>query len=172
MSDAYIENVVLTETQKKKHCRRYMRGVDETVREIEALIEKTCQLENLLSAEPILASDIRKIWEEEKKHVPCIQDVEGVNLYRLDHYTSLGTKQIPVYKCVRGTNAVERFHSFSVNFVPGETSGSLPFHLYMMEGTLQRNAKMEAIASGETEPIINDRRAVSSLNALSVELIS
>lgn len=69
---------------------------------------------------PLLNSErIWSIWESQQKHIPCLQDPDGVQLY-----TKMGTKvkggvQLPVYCCARGSTSLESFHNHLDFFIPG-----------------------------------------------------
>ena len=51
------------------------------------------------------------IWNEEKKHVKCIQDPLGVDyLYTKTGYVRKGGIDLPVFRCARSTTSLESFH--------------------------------------------------------------
>ena len=56
--------------------------------------------------EPSMAS----IFEEQRHHIPCIQDPEGVSLYTQISMVKKGNRRLPLYRCARGTTSVESFH--------------------------------------------------------------
>ena len=62
----------VTKEELARHYRRRTRGAAVTESLIEAL-----QLVYSLGV-LVLSDQITRIWEEEKKHVPCIQDSEGI----------------------------------------------------------------------------------------------
>ena len=50
------------------------------------------------------------IWEEEKKHVKCIQDPDGIILYTITGHITKGGVELLVFQCARGTTSLESFH--------------------------------------------------------------
>ena len=50
------------------------------------------------------------IWNEEKRHIQCIQDPPGTALYTVTGHTTKGKVQLPVFRCARGTTLLESFH--------------------------------------------------------------
>ena len=47
------------------------------------------------------------IWNEEKKHVKCIQNPLGVDsLYTKTEYLRKGGIGLPVFRCARGTGVI------------------------------------------------------------------
>ena len=50
------------------------------------------------------------IWNEEKKHVQCMQDPLGVALYTVTGHITKGGVKLLVFRCARGTTSLESFH--------------------------------------------------------------
>ena len=65
-----------------RHCRRRTRGVDVTLQLIEELLLTFSTAIDSYGV-PLFGEQMITIWEEEKKHIPCIQDPPCI--------TSLGT---------------------------------------------------------------------------------
>ena len=63
-----------------RHCRRKTRGAENTVQLIEGLLLSLSQATDTLGV-PLMKQEMSGIWEEQKKHVKCIQDPEGILLY-------------------------------------------------------------------------------------------
>ena len=69
---------------------------------------------------PLLDCDrIWTIWESQQKHIACIQDPEGVQLYTKTGTIVKGGIDLPVYRCSRGSTSLESFHNHLVFFIPG-----------------------------------------------------
>ena len=63
-----------------RHCKRRTRGTHNTITIIESLLLTLSQATDSLGV-PVLRSDMPSIWTEQKKHVVCLQDPPGVDLY-------------------------------------------------------------------------------------------
>ena len=59
---------------------------------------------------PDFSGQMVTIWNEEKKHIKCIQDPPGVALYTVIGHIKKGGVQLPVFRCSRGTTSLESFH--------------------------------------------------------------
>ena len=66
---------------------------------------------------PLFDNRIVNIWEEEKKHVRCLQDPEGVALYTVTGHIMKGGMELPVLRCARGTTSLESFHLHLARYV-------------------------------------------------------
>ena len=119
---AYVDvSQQITRKELERHCRRRTRGADETTRLIQALIDvldspSGCDTMGvrLFDHERIQAE-----WAVLQRHVGCIQDVAGFQLYRQTGTLKKGGIQLPVYRCARGSTSLESFHRHLVHFVPG-----------------------------------------------------
>ena len=111
----------LTKKEYQRHCRRRTRGVEFTTRTIDDLLRL---LSGPAGADsmglPLLdQARIWRIWEVEKLHVACLQDVPGVPLHRVTGTLMKGGVQLSCYRTARGTTSTESFHSQLVRFIPG-----------------------------------------------------
>ena len=82
------------------HCKRRTRGTDESAKLIKRLLT-TYSLDpgKDTMGIPLLNCDYAwQIWEEQKKHLPCIQDPEGVQLYMETGKLKKGGVDLPVYR--------------------------------------------------------------------------
>ena len=108
------------------HCQSRTRGVERTVEMIEALLLSLSNATDLLGV-PLLREEMKDIWEEQKRHVACIQDPHGVSLYTVTGHVEKGGKRLPVFRCARGSTSLESFHCHLVRFIPGTSaSGVVP----------------------------------------------
>lgn len=112
----------LTKKELQLHCRRETRGAEETKRMFKELLtsfDSPAGRDSL--GAPLLKSDkIWQIWESQLRHMECIQDPEGYSLYTKTGSRIKGGVEVPMYRCVRGSNSLESFHLHLARFIPGE----------------------------------------------------
>ena len=53
---------------------------------------------------------MKKMRETQQKHLPCIQDVPGVDLYTKVGFCEKGGVELDVFCCARGSSSLETFH--------------------------------------------------------------
>ncbi|XP_071809529.1 uncharacterized protein [Asterias amurensis] len=119
------EEVVSNNIGKKalaRHCRRTTRGIEEKTRLIKALITN---LEEDMGHEtlgvPLLDSTrIWDIWESQKRHIACIQDPAGVQLYTKTGEPVVGGVTLPIFRCARGSTSLGSFNLHLNEFIPGK----------------------------------------------------
>ncbi|XP_071827724.1 uncharacterized protein [Apostichopus japonicus] len=139
------QNVALHITKKELqlHCRRRTRGTEDTTRLIKEVID-------VFSSErgkdtmgiPLLHPDsIQMIWDEQQRHVQCIQDPEdpSIQLYTQTGSLVKGGQRLPVYRCARGSTSLESFHLHINRFIPGTTANAMHFQAYLLEGIVRWN---------------------------------
>ena len=112
---------LLTRKQLALHCRRQTRGAEDTTELIDELIESLRGDKGLdtlgmpLFDQPLMDH----IWSVEKKHIHCIQDPVGIQLYIQTGTVKRGGAELPTYRCSRGSVSLESFHLHITRFVPG-----------------------------------------------------
>ena len=84
-----------------RHCRRKTRGEYEVASRIEALILEFTGATDVFGV-PLFTDKMIDIWGEQRKHVTCIQDPEGIPLYSQTGTVHKGNVVLPVYRCGRG----------------------------------------------------------------------
>ena len=118
------EDVVkrLTKKELSLHCRRATRIPEEITRYIQELLEAFTGKQGLDTlGTPLLDKErIWDIWESQKRHVSCLQDPEGFQLYAQTSTLLKGTVRLPTYRCARGSTSLESFHLHLKNFIPGK----------------------------------------------------
>ncbi|ROL46274.1 hypothetical protein DPX16_0721 [Anabarilius grahami] len=62
---------------------------------------------------------MQEIWRTQQRHIQCIQDPAGVQLYRKTGQVTKDGVILPVYRCARGSTSLESFHLHLNRFVPG-----------------------------------------------------
>ncbi|KAF0292636.1 hypothetical protein FJT64_009381 [Amphibalanus amphitrite] len=173
----------VTEAERQRHCRRRTRGVDVTTRAIDELLR-------LLSGPagtdgpdgtgmPLLdPTRIWAIWEEQKRHVACLQDVPGVALYRETSPLTRRGAQLQCYSSARGTTFTESFHKHLAKFIPGNAAlRDLHFQALLVEGVARWNAehhraKTEPDTADDVQLQFLDDWTRSALNDLSLAALN
>lgn len=112
----------LTKKELSRHVRRKTRGVQVTTMLISNLLEAFSGPQgNDTLGVPLLDSDrIWRIWESQQRHISCLQDPEGVQLYTRTGTKIKGGIELPVYRCARGSTSLESFHKHLNSFIPGK----------------------------------------------------
>ena len=52
---------------------------------------------------PLLKDETKVIREEQKKHIPCIQDPPSVKVHTITGYLTKGEVKLPILQCDRGS---------------------------------------------------------------------
>ncbi len=135
------------------HCKRQTRGSEECSRLIQHLIETfSSDLGKDTMGIPLLDADRAwQIWGEQQRHLPCIQDPDGVALYTCTGYKTVGNIKLPIYRCARGSTSLESFHLHIARFIPGTTANDVHFQSYLLEGIVLWNQD-RALAAIDTPP--------------------
>ena len=120
--ETIIHNI--TKKELATHCRRKTRGEEETTTLICSLLEtfsgnQGCDTLGVPLLDP---NQIWGIWDSQKKHIKCIQDIEGIQLYVNTGSVKKGGVDLPVYRCARGSTSLESFHLHLNRFIPGKVS--------------------------------------------------
>ena len=97
----------ITREELSRHCRRRTHGEVEIHQLMEQL---TLNMTGRSDSGGIFNDRIATTWEEEKKHIACIQDPEGVTLYTITGHIIKSEIKLPVLRFTRGTTSLESFH--------------------------------------------------------------
>ena len=63
---------------------------------------------------------LEHIWRVQNRHLRCIQDMPGVQLYtEVGTTTTKGGVILTRYRCARGSTSLESFHLHLNRFIPG-----------------------------------------------------
>ncbi|XP_077088783.1 uncharacterized protein LOC143740659 [Siphateles boraxobius] len=116
---------------------------------------------------------MQEIWLTQQRHIKCIQDPPGVQLYRKVGEVTKGGVILPLYRCARGTTSLESFHLHLKRFVPGTSASVLHFQVYLLEGLVQWNEArgVAAVEGGSRESICYGGQMQQYLNVLSEQLL-
>lgn len=102
-----------------RHCRRRTAGVQTSVDRVETLLLEMADATDTLGT-PLLKPEMSDIWAEQRHHLKCLQDPDGVHLYTRTGHLHIGGKRLPVFRCARGTTSLESFHLHLCRFIPGK----------------------------------------------------
>ena len=116
--------LAITRGDLARHCRRRTAGVHTTTDKMEALLLELADATDMLGT-PLMKAEMRDIWAEQRRHIPCLQDPEGVELYTRTGSSIMGGIKLPVYRCARGTTGLESFHLHLARFIPGQLCAAL-----------------------------------------------
>ena len=131
----------ITKRELQRHCKRQTRGLYETTRLIQELIEALdSDKGNDTMGIPLFDHDrIQQIWSEQQRHIQCIQDPPGVSLYTQIGTQKKGGVDLPVYRCARGSTSLESFHLHINCFIPGTAANDAHFQAYLLDGIARWN---------------------------------
>ena len=99
----------ISKDELARHCRRRTRGATETEELLGELLQRSKQMTDGHGV-PLLREEVDDIWEEQRKHVQCLQDPPNVSLYTVTGTMKKGGVTLPVLRCARGTTSLESFH--------------------------------------------------------------
>ena len=128
----------ITREELSRHCKRKMRGVQQTTKLIEDLLLSLSSATDSLGVPLFKQEEMQDIWREQK-HIHCIQDVPAVQLYTLIGQVQKCGVTLPVWRCARGTTSLESFHLHLARFIPGTSANAVNFQAYLLEGITRWN---------------------------------
>lgn len=132
-----------------KHCRRRTRGAERTEQLIDSLLHSLSAATDTLGV-PLFAEAMKDVWEEQRRHVKCLQDSPDVQLYTVIGHLKKGGISLPVLRCARGSTSLESFHLHIARFIPGTSASAVNFQAYLIEGVVRWNqARAEAAISSD-----------------------
>lgn len=111
----------ISSSELAKHCRRRTCGVEETHSLIQGLLKSMWERTDTSGLRLINPESMTRVWEVQQKHLKCIQDPPGVELYtKLSSGLQKGDKVLDVLRCGRGSSSVESFYRHQCTFIPGK----------------------------------------------------
>lgn len=123
----------ISNSELAKHCRRKTRGVEETRSLIQKLLDSMWELTDTTGLRLINHESMARVWEVQQKHLPCIQDPPGVQLYtNIGSKSQKGDKALDVLRCGRGSSSLESFHRHQCSFIPGKLKLNIFETFYLM----------------------------------------
>ncbi|MGH0120698.1 UNVERIFIED_CONTAM: hypothetical protein FKN15_031627 [Acipenser sinensis] len=174
LTDAEVSSRI-SKKELALHCRRRTRGAEETARLLEELIETFDSGKGLdTMGIPLLDHDrIQAIWLVQRRHLRCIQDPPGVQLYTKIGQLKKGGMMLPVYHCARGSTSLESFHLHLNRFIPGTSASAMHFQAYLLEGLVRWNEDRATAAVEGPRQILHSYSGSlqHALNRLSQKLL-
>ncbi|XP_066928708.1 uncharacterized protein [Clytia hemisphaerica] len=153
-----------------RYCKRRTRGAEKTIEMIENLILSMTGATDSLGV-PLFKATIVDVWEEQRRHVKCIQDPDGFQLYTQTGSLEKGGVKLPVYLCARGSTSLESFHHHLRNFIPGTSANAVNFQAYLLDGLARWNTlRRNAIDGTKDEMRCFDSKLVEKFNLLHLEV--
>ncbi|XP_073719234.1 uncharacterized protein [Misgurnus anguillicaudatus] len=137
------------------HCRRTTRGTKETLTMIESLIQafEGDAGRDTLGVPLINSARMTEVIKSQRKHVACIQDPQGVQLYMQTGTLMKGGHRLPTYRCARGSTSLESFHLHLNRFIPGTLASDTFFQAYLLDGLARWNEdRAVAATTDEQQP--------------------
>ena len=120
-SEGRDAQVTLSAKELARHCRRRTRGVAETERLIQEVLDAFWHVTDTMGVPLIDRARMEDIWGTQRRHLDCVQDPEGVELYTKTGEITKGGVRLPVFRCARGSTSLESFHLHQCRFVPGKS---------------------------------------------------
>ncbi|KAK5901446.1 hypothetical protein CgunFtcFv8_026315 [Champsocephalus gunnari] len=135
------------------HCRRITRGTEETKGQIHRLIQAFDgdAGRDSLGVPLINSARMSEIIKSQWKHVACIQDLTGVQLYAQTGSSVKGGHRLPTYRCARGSTSLESFHLHLNRFIPGTLASDTFFQAYLLDGLARWNEDRAAAATRDEQ---------------------
>ena len=95
--------------------------MEATISLIERLLQELRGQTGDLMGVPLLDQvRLEHIWRVQNRHLRCIQDMPGVQLYtEVGTTTTKGGVILTRYRCARGSTSLESFHCHLSRFIPG-----------------------------------------------------
>ncbi|XP_024155242.1 uncharacterized protein LOC112163201 [Oryzias melastigma] len=115
------------------HCRRRTRVAEETALLIQDLLDtfNGPAGRDRLDIPLLDALCIQDIWSTQWRHLSCIQDWPGVQLYTETGRLTKGGVSLPVYRCARGSTSMAYFHLH--RFISGTSARPRYFQAFLID---------------------------------------
>ena len=120
------------------HCKRRTFLPLIMCRKIESLILSLTGCTDALGV-PLFKPSMAQVWQEERRHVSCLQDLPDLQLYTEIGSVMKGGILVPLYRCARGTTSLESFHLHLARFVPGTSASPVNMQAYLLDGSMRWN---------------------------------
>ncbi|KAL2082140.1 hypothetical protein ACEWY4_021958 [Coilia grayii] len=133
---AYVK---LSAKELARHSRRRTRGAAETERLLREVLDAFWEVTDSMGVPLIDRARMEEIWSTQRRHLGCIQDPAGVELYAQTGELTKGGVRLPVYRCARDSTSLESFHLHLCRFIPGTSASDIHFQVYLLEGLVRWN---------------------------------
>ena len=128
----------ITSNELQQHCRRKTRQPEVIRTKIDKLITTFTGATDVLGV-TLFNEQMATIWNEQQRHVACVVDLPDLQLYTQTGTLMKGGIKLPVYRCARGSNSLESFHSHIHRFIPGTAANDVNFQVYLLDGLARWN---------------------------------
>nr|XP_054600042.1 uncharacterized protein LOC107372644 [Nothobranchius furzeri] len=147
----------ISKEEWRLHCRRRTRGAEESTLLIQNLLDtfRGPAGHNTLNIPLLNALRIQDIWDTQRRHLSCIQDPPGVQLYTQTGSLQKGGVTLPVYRCARGSTSLESFHLHLNRFIPGTSASAKYFQAFLIDGLVRWNEDRAAAAERHKAPLLS-----------------
>ncbi|KAG7454080.1 hypothetical protein MATL_G00263900 [Megalops atlanticus] len=167
-------HVKLSAKELARHCRRRTRGAAETERLLREALDAFWEATDTMGVPLIDRARMEEIWSTQRRHLDCIQDPAGVELYTKTGELTKGGVKLPVYRCARGSTSLESFHLHLCRFIPGTSASDVHFQVYLLEGLVRwnENRGRAAVEGGQRSALrCYSARVQHSFDQLTRELL-
>ncbi|CAL8332725.1 unnamed protein product [Merluccius merluccius] len=143
--------VKLSAKELARHCRRRTRGMPETERLVREVLDAFWDVTDSMGVPLLDRARMEEIWSTQRRHLDCLQDPAGVELYVKTGELTKCRVRLPVYRCGRGSTSLESFHLHLCRFIPGPSASDVHFQVYLLEGLVRwnENRGRAAVEGGE-----------------------
>ena len=153
----------ITKAELAHHCRRRTRGVHEAKKCIEDLLLNYTGVTDSLGVPLFKQHEMVETFKRQEKHIACIQDPANISLYTQVGLLKKGNRQLPKFRCARGSTSLEQFHHHITTFIPGQRANAVNFQAYLIDGLARWNtARIDSV----------EVKSLETLRTFDVELIS
>nr|XP_043909248.1 uncharacterized protein LOC122786817 [Solea senegalensis] len=132
-------HIKLSAMELVRHCRRRTRGTVETERLLREVLDAFWDMTDTMGVPLIDRACMEEIWSAQRRHLDCIQDPEGVELYTKTGELTKGGVRLPAYRCARGSTSLESFNLHQCRFIPGTSASDVHFQVHLLEGLVRWN---------------------------------
>lgn len=143
LSDVQVIQYHASKEDMKHYMRRITVGVTETFVRVQTAIDTLKGQAGLDENGIHLFKDdnaIDMVWVGQQKHLECIQDPPGYNMYVTLKTVKKNGVSLPFYRTVRGSNSLEGFHHFLPAMIAGPRCAAVPFQVYLLSGIVRWNS--------------------------------
>nr|XP_021326769.1 uncharacterized protein LOC101885269 [Danio rerio] len=147
LTDSQIIELRVSKYDLSHYVRRITVGAQETCARVQCAIDLLKGAAGMDENQVHLFKDsaaIDHVWENQQKHLECIQDPPGRNMYTITKYVTRNGVRLARYSTVRGSNSLEGFHSFLPDMIPGPHCAAVPFQVYLLAGIARWNSNRES----------------------------
>ncbi|XP_062393947.1 uncharacterized protein LOC134082321 [Sardina pilchardus] len=147
LTDGELMETHVTKRDLSHYVRRITVGAQETFARVQSAIDILKGGAGMDENQVHLFKDaaaVDHVWANQQKHLECIQDPPGRNMYTVKRYVIRNGVRLPHYTTVRGSNSLEGFHSFLPRMIPGPHCAAVPFQVYLLAGIARWNSDRES----------------------------